>query len=103
MQLSRRRSNSPRDQRRDEANQAHQPQLTPETPCRQGLPARTAPPTMAMRPQTSLHPPIELVEESPHVGAFVVPAPSANHRIEFTDQFRGRKRYATLRLPADRV
>ena len=103
MQLSRRRSPSPRGQGRNQADQAHQPQLAPESPCREGLPPRTAPPSIAMRPQASLHPSIELVEESPHVSALEVLAPSANHRIEFADQRRGLKWYATPRRPADPV
>src|SRR5262245_59596876 len=103
MQLSRKRGAGPRRQRRDQTNQAYQPQLAPEARRREHLPSRTAPPAKAVRPQPSLHPSIELVKESPHVSAFVILAPPANHRIEFADQLRGRERNATLRLPADRV
>ena len=76
----------------------HQPQLAAETPCREGRPARTAPPRVAMRPEASHHPSIELVKESPHVGALVGLAPSANDRVEFADQLRGLEREATLRF-----
>src|SRR5215510_2390623 len=103
MQLSRKRGGTPRGQRRDQANQAHQPQLAAQTPNGEGLPPRTAPSPESMRPQASFDPTIELVEESPYVGALIVLTPSANHRIEFANQLRRRMRDATLRLPADRV
>ena len=103
MQLSRKRGGTPRGQRRDQANQAHQPQLATETPNGESRPPRTAPAPESMRPQASFDPTIELVEESPYVGALIVLTPSANHRIEFANQLRRRMRDATLRLPADRV
>src|SRR5215475_14303768 len=43
MQLSRRRGVWPRVHGRNQRDQAHQPQLTPETPGREGSPPRTAP------------------------------------------------------------
>src|SRR5262245_14701310 len=96
MQLSRKRGGTPRGQRRDQANQAHQPQLAAQTPNGEGLPPRTAPSPESMRPQASFDPTIELVEESPYVGALIVLTPSANHRIEFANQLRRRMRDATL-------
>src|SRR5262249_53028540 len=63
MQLSRKRGAGPRRQRRDQTNQAYQPQLAPEARRREHLPSRTAPPAKAVRPQPSLHPSIELVKE----------------------------------------
>jgi len=46
----------PRGQRRDQVDQTHQPSSPAEAPCREGLPARTAPPSIAVRPHTSRHP-----------------------------------------------
>jgi hypothetical protein len=103
MQRSRRSEFRSGTQRRNQRNQADQPQLATKTPSRVLLPSRTAPTSMMMRPQASHHPAIKLVEESPHVGAFVILAPPTNHRIELVGQLYGVKRDATPRLPANRV
>src|SRR5262245_51114670 len=50
MQLSRKRDTRSRSQRRDQANQAYQPQLAPEARRREHLPSRTTPPAKAVRP-----------------------------------------------------
>src|SRR5216684_2688191 len=103
MQLSRRSEFRPGTQRRNQRNQTDQPQLTTKTPSWVLLPPRTAPTSMMMRPQASHHPTIKLVEESPHVGTFVILAPPTNHRIELAGQLHGVKRDAAARLPANRV
>src|SRR5215472_3904268 len=104
MQLSRKRDHQrPWTQGRNQRNQANQPQLATKTPRRESAPPRTAPPFVMVRPQASHHPPIELVEESPYVGAFVVLAPPANHRIEFADQLRSFERDAALRRSANAI
>src|SRR5712691_10193095 len=103
MQLSRRPDFRSVTQRRNQRNQADQPQLATKTLCREPLPPCTAPTSIMMRPQASYHPAIKLVEESPHVGAFVILAPPTNHRIELVGQLHGVKRDATPRLPANRL
>src|SRR6266699_2361029 len=68
MQLSRRSEFRSGTQRRNQRNQADQPQLATKTLSREPLPPCTAPTSIMMRPQASHHPAIKLVEESPHVG-----------------------------------
>ena len=88
-------------QGRNQRNKTHQPQLATEPRRRERLPPGAAPPLVPMGPQPSNHPPVELVEEPPHVSALVILAPPANHRIELADQPSGAQRNATPRLPAN--
>jgi hypothetical protein len=94
MQLSRWRGLRPQAQRRNQRNQADQPQLAAKAPLRKCLPPPAAPQSVMMRPQPLLHPPVEPVEESPHMSAFAILAPLA-------DQLRSARRDATPRLPAN--
>ena len=84
--LSRRRSRMVGTDGRNQTDKVDQAQLAVERGVRQGLPSPTPPPLVPMRPHATHHPAVELVEELPDVGAFVVVPPSPQDRVELLNQ-----------------
>src|SRR5215470_11588480 len=74
-------SDMPRCQRRDQSDQVHKPILAVQRRGGKLLPPTITPTLKSMRPDPSHDPAVELVEEHPDVGAFVIFAPSSQERI----------------------
>jgi hypothetical protein len=75
------------------ATRTLQPQLAPQPSSGILLSPVVPPPLVPVRPDPSCDPAVELVEEFPYVGTSVVPAPSANHRVDVADQLCSRDRH----------
>jgi hypothetical protein len=72
--------------------QANKLVLAVELGRRQPFPARIAPAPVPMRPDASLDPAVESLEELADVGAFVILTPAPQERIKPRDQFLGFQR-----------
>src|ERR1700676_3108919 len=100
--LSRRRL-SLRCNRRNQFDQLDQPKLTIQLALRQLFPTAVAPAFVPMRPDTSLDPVVQFVEERSDVSTLVIVTPSPQDRVQLLDQIIGFQGHATPGKLADPI
>src|SRR5215472_10559295 len=81
---------------RNQFHQLHQPILAVHLALRKLFPAAVAPAFVPMRPNSSLDPTVEFVEERSDVGTLVIVSPPPQDWVELLDQILGLKRYSAL-------
>src|SRR5262249_48639737 len=74
----------------------HHPILAVQLALRELFPAAVAPAFVPMRPNPSLDPTVEFVEERSDVGTLVIVSPPPQDWVELLDQILGLKRYSAL-------
>src|SRR5690349_19046120 len=94
IQLSRRLT-LPGCNRRNQLNEVHKPVLSVQPGFRQLSPAAVSPSLESMRPNASHNPAVEPVEELSDVSSLVAMSPTPQYRIQFLNQLRGPKWYAS--------